>query len=324
MENRLSYILVGLFIFLLLIAGVFSIVWLGNYSDKGNFKFYKVATKESVSGLNDKAPVKLRGVQVGEVRGITINPKNAEEVLVTIRIEENTPVKEDTYALIEAQGITGLSYIQLQGGTNNSPSLKTGVSPEDYGIIPSQPSTFSRLDKTITSISTKAESIFERAESILSEKNLKHFETILENSAKLSSSTAKTLENIEQHNKEISQILQEALKFEKAAIEASVGVKEMSRSFTNAIDNTGIETMNKVKEASQSVKTVMGGLNEKIEKGTFDIDILVKENLIPLQSTLEELRILTIETKALIDHLNDSPSDLFFKAETINPAPNEK
>ena len=53
------------------------------------------------------------------------------------------------------------------------------------------------------------------------------------------------------------------------------------------------------------------------------IDILVKENLIPLQSTLEELRILTIETKALIDHLNDSPSDLFFKSETIHPAPNE-
>ena len=39
MENRLSYILVGLFVFVLLIAGTFSVVWLGNYSDKGNFKF---------------------------------------------------------------------------------------------------------------------------------------------------------------------------------------------------------------------------------------------------------------------------------------------
>ena len=53
MENRLSYILVGAFIFVLLIAGVFSILWLGNYSDEGAFKFYKVATKESVSGLNE-------------------------------------------------------------------------------------------------------------------------------------------------------------------------------------------------------------------------------------------------------------------------------
>lgn len=60
MENRLSYILVGLFLFVLLIGGVVSILWLGNYSEKGNFKFYKIATKESVSGLNDKAPSNLK------------------------------------------------------------------------------------------------------------------------------------------------------------------------------------------------------------------------------------------------------------------------
>ena len=42
MENRLSYILVGAFVFVLLIGGVFSILWLGNYSDEGTFKFYKV------------------------------------------------------------------------------------------------------------------------------------------------------------------------------------------------------------------------------------------------------------------------------------------
>lgn len=323
MENRLSYILVGLFVILLLGAGVFSIVWLGNYSEKGTFKFYKVATKESVSGLNDKAPVKLRGVQVGEVRTIAINPQNAEEVLVIIRIEEATPVKEDTYALIEAQGITGLSYIQLQGGTNESPGLKTGTRNEEYGIIYSRPSTFSRLDKTITSLSTKAELIFERAESVLSEKNLAHFESILENSAKLSASAVKTLALIESHNNDISHVLKGAVAFEKTATEAAIGVKEMSRSFTQAIDSTGIRTMNEMREASQSVKTVMGGLNEKIAKGSFDFDILLKENLIPLQSTLQELRLLSNETKALIEHLNDSPSDLFFKAETINPAPNE-
>ena len=323
MENRLSYILVGLFVILLLGAGVFSIVWLGNYSEKGTFKFYKVATKESVSGLNDKAPVKLRGVQVGEVRTITINPQNAEEVLVIIRIEEATPVKEDTYALIEAQGITGLSYIQLQGGTNESPNLKTGIRSEEYGIIHSRPSTFSRLDKTITSLSTKAELIFERAESVLSEKNLAHFESILENSAKLSASAVKTLALIESHNNDISHVLKGAVAFEKTAMEAAIGVKEMSRSFTQAIDPTGIRTMNEMREASQSVKTVMGGLNEKIAKGSFDFDILLKENLIPLQSTLQELRLLSNETKALIEHLNESPSDLFFKEQTINPAPNE-
>jgi len=316
MENRLSYILVGLFVFILGIAGVFAVIWLGNYSDKGNFKFYKVATKESVSGLNDKAPVKLNGVNIGEVRGITINPKNAEEVLIVIRVEESAPIKEDTYALIQPQGITGLSFIQLQGGTNDSPALKTGAKPEEYGLIFSHPSTFSRLDKTITSLSTKAESIFEKAELILSDKNLKHFETILENSAKASLATAKMLENIELHNKEISQILQNAVLLEKAATHAALEVKDVSHTLNTMLSTTGNDTL-------LSVKAVMGGLETKLAQGKFDVDILVKENLIPLQNTLDELRLLSIETKSFIDHINESPSDLLFKSQTINPAPNE-
>lgn len=317
MENRLSYILVGAFVFVLLIGGVFSILWLGNYSDEGTFKFYKVATKESVSGLNEKAPVKLRGVQIGEVRTITINPKNAEEVLVIIRVQEDAPIKEDTYAIIEAQGITGLSYIQLQGGTNNAKDLKTTGKTEEYGIIYSRPSTFSRLDKTITSLSQKAEMIFERAERIMSDKNVKNFEIIIENSAKIAESTSKTMSNIESHNKEINQLLQEAT-------DAAKGVKNMAYSFNSAIDNTGIDTMNKVREASKSVTTVMGGLNQKLEKGSFDVDILVKENLMPLQKTLQDLQLLVNETKDLVSNLKDSPSDLLFKEETIKPAPNER
>lgn len=316
MENRLSYIMVGLFMVILVVAGTLSILWLGRYSEEGVFKFYKVSTKESVSGLNNKAPVKLKGVTVGEVRTIAINPDNAEEVLVIIKVQDSTPIKEDTYALIEAQGITGLSYIQLQGGSNSTPNLKTSNKPEEYGIIPSQPSTFSRLDKTITSVSAKAEVIFDRAEQVLSEKNLKNFEAILENSAKIS-------ENIELQRIEINKILAQALILEKSAIEASIGIKNMSASFTNAIDNTGIDTMNKVRDASLSVKEVMNKLNVKLEKGTFDIDMMVKENLLPAQGALDELRTLATETKELINNLKDSPSDLLFKAETIKPAPNE-
>ncbi|WP_041962728.1 MlaD family protein [Sulfurospirillum cavolei] len=313
MENRLSYILVGLFLFVLLIGGVVSILWLGNYSEKGNFKFYKIATKESVSGLNDKAPVKFKGVQVGEVRGIAINHKNAEEVLVTIRIQEDVPVKENTYALIEAQGITGLSYIQLQGGTNDAKELKTNSNPKEYALIPSYPSTFSRLDKTVTSLSEKAEVIFSRIEQVMSDKNIKNIEAIIENSAKITESTSKTLANLEAHNKEINRLLAESV----AAVQ---GIKEMSYSLTRAVDTTGIETMKGIKDASISVKNVMGGLHQKIDSGAFD----VKETLMPLQSTLYDLEVVLAETKELIANLKDSPSDLLFKAETVAPAPHER
>ena len=148
-------------------------------------------------------------------------------------------------------------------------------------------------------------------------KYLKNLEIIIENSAKIAESTSKTMANIEAQNKEINQLLHEATA-------AARGVKEMSYSFRTAIDDTGVDTMNKVREASKSVSTVMGGLNQKIEKGAFDVDLLVKENLMPLQKTLQELHILLNETKDLVTNLKDSPSDLLFKEETIQPAPNER
>lgn len=324
MENRLSYALVGAFVFVLLIGAVVSIIWLGNYSDEGVFKFYKVITNESVSGLNEKAPVKLRGVQIGEVRSITINPKNSEEVLITIRIEDEAPIKQDTYAIIEGQGITGLSYIQLQGGTNISPSLKTSNRPEEYGRIFARPSTLARLDRSVTALTNKAEIIFDRMSDLISNQNIQNIEILLENSAKISASTQHLLSNLEAKNREFKQLLEQAISFEKAAIEAANGVKTMSNSLTTAVDKTGIPMMNNVKEASQSVKNVMGGLNEKMQKGAFDIDIIVKENMLPLNAALSELTILLNETKDLVDNLKSSPSDILFKEGIVNPAPNEK
>lgn len=312
MENRLSYIMVGAFVFILLIGGIVAILWLGHYSEKGNFKFYKISTKESVSGLNDKAPVKFKGVQIGEVRSIAINPDNAEEVLVTIRVQDNAPIKEDTYALIEAQGITGLSYIQLLGGTNEAKDLKTGYKPEEYALIPSRPSTFSRLDKTITSLSSKAEMIFTRADELMSEKNIKNIESIIENSAKITASAQKSMQNLEAHNKEINRLLEEA-------IGAISSIKETSRSLNSAIDNTGVATMNNIKETSSSIKAVMDGLNQRIESGALD----VKETLVPLQSTLTDLQLLMTETRDLVTELKESPSDILFKSQTVAPAPNE-
>src|SRR5665648_80529 len=99
MENKVSYILIGLFVFILTVATVGFILWLGKYAQSDVYRYYKVVTKESVSGLNLKAPVKVRGVSVGEVKDISINSENSEEVEVLIRVKEGTPIKDDTYAL---------------------------------------------------------------------------------------------------------------------------------------------------------------------------------------------------------------------------------
>jgi phospholipid/cholesterol/gamma-HCH transport system substrate-binding protein len=324
MENKVSYILIGLFVFILTVATIGFILWLGKYVQSDVYRYYKVVTKESVSGLNLKAPVKVRGVSVGEVKDISINSENSEEVEVLIRVKEGTPIKEDTYALIELQGITGLSYIQLQGGLNKSALLKTGKTNESYGVIPSHPSIFSRVDQTIGDIGEKTKHLLDKTDVVMNEKNLENFAKILSNLEKITSSLNTTLETISSKEDDFNNMMVRINEFEISAIDAANEVKKMSLNMSDAVNNMGIDTMNSMREASATVTRVMGHLDEKIKSGTFDIDSLLRENLLPFQNTLEDFRTLILTTQESIDGLAQSPSDLLFKETQIAPAPSEE
>jgi hypothetical protein len=73
--------------------------------------------------------VRYRGVPVGRVRDI-IDPKNIERIRVTIEVSDDTPVKADTKATLEMQGLTGGIYVLLNEGTQTAADLpKTMKAP---------------------------------------------------------------------------------------------------------------------------------------------------------------------------------------------------
>lgn len=324
MENKVSYIVIGIFVFALFGFGVIAILWLGKYSESQAYKFYKVITHESVSGLNVKAPVKLKGVSVGEVKEIFIDPKNSEDVIVLIRVVEDTPIKEDTYAVLKPQGITGLNFVELQGGSQDSQFLKTGKDPEDYGIIHSHSSIFTRLDNTLEVIGSRTQNVLGKADRVMSEKNLKNIEIILQNLALSTQKLNATLEGLSEDTKGIKKVLKQASEVEQSMKEASLKVSLMSDNISQAISQTAIPMMEGVKKAASTVNGVMQGLEVKMQKGTFDVDILLKQTMLPLQNVLQEIKFLTIDTRNALQRLSDSPSDLLYKQGQTKPAPNEE
>ena len=80
MTPKSSYVLVGLFVLLLGIAMIAGILWLSTGGPPEEHDFYLSYMTESVSGLNVDAPVTYKGVDVGRVRDIRLNPENPEEV----------------------------------------------------------------------------------------------------------------------------------------------------------------------------------------------------------------------------------------------------
>ena len=94
---------------------------------------YRIHFSESVSGLTLGDPVKFHGVDIGTVKAMTLDPADARKVQVDVKLRKEAPVKTDTRASLKLKGITGVVFIELNGGAPNAQSL-LAATPE--GQIP--------------------------------------------------------------------------------------------------------------------------------------------------------------------------------------------
>jgi len=132
METDRYYFIEGLFIIGLSIAAAFFFVWLQSSGQRDDV-LYRIHFNESVSGLALGDPVKFHGVDVGTVKALALDPADPRKVQVDVRLRKEAPVKTDTRASLRLKGITGVVFIELNGGAPNAQSL-AAVTPE--GQIP--------------------------------------------------------------------------------------------------------------------------------------------------------------------------------------------
>jgi len=109
-------------------------------------------------------------------------------VLVRIEVEPTTPVTDDTVARLEPQGITGVFYVQLTGGTTASERLTT--SANDPAQIPGQPSTIDLLVTDAPELLNRGVVLLERATSLLDDDNLARITDTLDNLERLEGAPA--------------------------------------------------------------------------------------------------------------------------------------
>lgn len=123
METKAHHALVGLFAVLLLAAGGFFALWLGKVSFDEDYAFYDIVFDGPVRGLRESGEVRFNGIQVGEVTGLELDDQS--RVIARIRVLAQTPVRVDSEAQLEPQGLTGLSYILITGGTPDASRLES-------------------------------------------------------------------------------------------------------------------------------------------------------------------------------------------------------
>lgn len=136
MENRAHALAAGLFTLVLAAALVATGLWFRK--DDISLARYVVSTTSSVAGLKVEAPVLYRGVHVGRVESITIEPGMSGRINIRIGVQEGTPVTRSTYAQLGYQGVTGLAYVSLNDDGSSAELLRAaGGEPPRIGLRPS-------------------------------------------------------------------------------------------------------------------------------------------------------------------------------------------
>jgi phospholipid/cholesterol/gamma-HCH transport system substrate-binding protein len=123
-ETRANNALIGLFTLAVIGAALGFVVWFARLSEGTAVNRYQIIFSGSITGLTVGSSVLFNGIRVGQVDTLDLLADDPSRVVAVVTVRSSTPIKVDTRARMEFQGLTGGAYIQLYGGSANAPALE--------------------------------------------------------------------------------------------------------------------------------------------------------------------------------------------------------
>jgi phospholipid/cholesterol/gamma-HCH transport system substrate-binding protein len=306
METRAHHVLIGLVTVIVVTGAMLFGLWLTKSSVDSTFKDYQVVFNEAVSGLSRGSSVQYNGIKVGDVTSLRLDPKDPRRVLAQVRLSADTPVKEDTRAKLTLTGITGTSFIQLSGGTPQSPELKgkDGKLP----VIIASPSPIARLLDDGSDLLGNINMLVHNANLLFSEDN--------------ATQLSKTLTNLEQttaafsdQRGDIRTAIQQLAKVGDQASAMLEQTSELMRNANGLLNSQGKQAFGSAEQAMQSLAQSAATLNSLLNDNRDALDGGA-QGLNQLAPAIRELRQTLTSLKAISQRLEANPSGYLLGRDT--------
>lgn len=196
METRANYVVVGAFTIAVIAAAFVFIYWIARVDTGGDTARLDVVIEGSVTGLGVGSMVKFNGIDVGKVTRLRFDPEDPKVVIAQTMVNRNLPITSSTKATLGFTGLTGIAYIEFEGGD----MVKSNVFDENE---PGQVPTVKADPSAVNNLLATAQDIFDRTDRVLSD--LEGFVTdvreplshTLTNASKFSDALAKNSDNID-------------------------------------------------------------------------------------------------------------------------------
>ncbi len=263
MESDAKYILIGSFMLIMTVAFAVSVLWLTQVSDTRKSRFYTIYFQsQSLDGLQKDSDVTMKGIKVGSVADYQVSERNIEQVKATLRIDQGTPIKENTKAAIKRNLLTGLAKVDLVGSTQESSPLTTILSGEKYPVIPEGQTGLERLADTVPKLLDRVRETGDHLDNILSEENAE--------------SLKKTLDNIRQVTDTFAQNRKLMEDVMKKMQDAADGIAAASTSFRSFSKNLGDQSKEVGGELTRALEEITKAA-QKLDGRTGDMAKAVRD-----------------------------------------------
>ncbi|MGZ3412020.1 MAG: MlaD family protein [Xanthobacteraceae bacterium] len=183
METKANYVLIGFFTLGVLAAAFSFVHWFRSIGRATVSASYHVVFQGPVGGLRTGASVLFNGMRVGEVSDLQLNREDPKQVIATVKVDANTPVRSDTVVGLDFQGLTGIANVGLRGGDPTAGPLPEG--PDGMPTLLADISATQDITASVREVLRKVDSFVSENSGSLhaSVKNLETFTDTLKNNS---------------------------------------------------------------------------------------------------------------------------------------------
>ncbi|MFN3862217.1 MAG: MlaD family protein [Roseateles sp.] len=309
MENKAHAIAAGLFVLLLGLALAASVAWFqGDHTERTR---YTVVSRSGVPGLNLKAPVKLRGVEVGYVESIRFDPQDPRQILVDIAVDVAAPVSVTTHAQLGLQGVTGLSFVSLEDADARAPLQRAAPGAR----IALKPTLLDRLAESAPLLLAGFAETAERLNALLSADNRAQLGRSLQRLEQAASDTSRLMAALQPSARALPDLLSSA---DAAAQRAGHALREIE-----ALAADGRVLTQELK-SRLAVLDQLGGAAAQLQASTRKLELALVGDTAPQGRPLvAELSAASRSVARAAQDLGEQPQSLLFGRSAPPPGPGE-
>ncbi|MDR2216141.1 MAG: MlaD family protein [Nevskiaceae bacterium] len=301
MEREANYTAVGAFVILVTVMAGLFVYWYSDGRERRSYQPWEIYFAGSVSGLSQGGPVRYLGVDVGRVRTIRIDPRDAARVQVVADIDRSTPVSEDTTAQLSLAGVTGLLFIDLRQNVSQR-EVMPPVPSEQYRVINTVPSGFDAFLSQLPVLADSATNLLERMQVVFSESNSESLGRMIQNLAVTSEQMPDTMKNVN------------ALLIELNGTGAEI--RRLSAGLNQTLPSLGTKVgdlVDSLQKTSVNLEQASAQLIDLMAKNGDSVTGFTRDGLPELERTLRETRKTVEQLSALAESLQQDPSRVLYR-----------